>query len=209
MNEEVKEIDVNDRCAEHAEDDCELTRIEINFAIPIYLAQNQQRRLIELMNEVVNDPKNEPKEGVHWLSFIGGKPSFSLVDNALLRRNSRPNDPPPPADGEEPTCQDDVLCLESSCRSFNSDKERARVLERRRPSKFTCPKCGGSSFGSYRMGEDGKLIRYCNGRGQRGKISDEKFVPTEGPDEPQVRCEFTWHEDDDLKYGLKPCSRVE
>lgn len=211
MNEEVKEIDVNDRCAEHAEDDCELTRIEINFAIPTYLSQHQQGRLIELLNEVVNDPKNAPKEGVHWLGFIGGKLSFSLVDNALLRKDRRPGDPPPPADGEEPTCQDDVLCLESSCRSFNSEKEKQRVLKRRedaKPSKFVCPKCGGGSFGSNRL-EDGKLQRYCNGRGQRGRISNEGFVPTEGPDEPQIRCDFIWHEDDDLRYGLKPYPRAE
>jgi len=210
MIEEVKEIDVNDRCAPSDEDDCELNRIEINFAIPTYLSQAQQGKLIELINEVVRDPKNEPKEGVHWLGFIGGKLSFSMVDNALLRRQRHPGDPPPPADGEEPTCQDDVLCLESNCRSFNSEKEKERVLKRRedaRPSKFTCPKCGGGSFGSNKAGEDGKLVRYCNGRGQRGKIGPNGFVPIEGPDEPRIRCDFTWHEDDDAKYGLKPYPR--
>ena len=208
MNEEVKEIDVNDRCAEPDEDDCCLTRIEINFAIPTYLSQARQVRLIELMNELVDDLKNAPKEGVHWLGSIGGKMSFSLVDNALLRKHRHPDDPEPPADGEEPTCQDDVLCLESSCRSFNSEKERTRELERRRPSKFTCPKCGGGSFGSNQRSEDGKLIRYCNGRGQRGYLNHEKFVPLEGPDEPKIRCDFTWHEDDDLKYGLKPYPKL-
>lgn len=201
-DDEVKHIDTNDRCAPSAEDDCELNRIEINFAIPTYLSQSQQGRLIALLTEVVNDPKNAPKEGLHWLGFIGGKTSFSVVDNALLQRRRYPGDPEPPADGEEPTTKDDVLCLETTCRSFSLDKERERTLERRRPSEFTCPKCGGHTYGSN-IGP-GEWTRYCNGRGQRGKFVDGKFIPNEGPDEPQVRCDFTWPESDDRKYGLKP-----
>lgn len=201
MNGQIKEIDIDARCAEPAEDDCRLIGIEINFSIPTYLSQAQQGQLIELISKVVSDPKNSPQEGLHWLSTIGGKLRFSAVDSALL---GRPVDENAPANGEEPTCQDDVLCLESSCRSFNSEKERDRVLERRRPSEFICPKCGGKSFGSNKAEADGKLTRYCNGRGQRGHISATGFIPLEGPDEPRVRCDFTWHEDDDLKYGLKP-----
>lgn len=97
---------------------------------------------------------------------------------------------------------DSTLFFESSCRSFNSDKERARALEDRRPSQFTCPRCGGHSFGSN-MDVAG-WVRYCNGRGQRVRFKAGKAEPLEGPDEPQIRCDFTWPESDDLKYGLKP-----
>ena len=202
---QINMIDVNDRCAEPAEDDCKLTSIEINFAIPTYLSQALQGQLIELITKVVRDPKNEPREGLHWLASIGGKMSYSNIDSALLRRTPSAE---PPADGEEPTCQDDVLCLETTCRSFSSEAERARTLERRRPSEFTCPKCGGHTYGSNKDADE--WVRYCNGRGQRGHISaDGKFIPLEGPDEPQVRCDFTWPERDDRKYGLKPPPSVE
>jgi len=173
-NDEIAAIDTDDRCAAPENDDCKLTGIEIHFSIPTYLSQKQQGQLSELISKVVGDPKNVPKEGVHWLSYVGG--------------------------------DDNTLHLGSSCRSFNSEKERKRELERRRPSEFTCPKCGGHAFGSNNL-EDGKLQRYCNGRGQRGRFSQDKFIPNEGPDEPHVRCDFVWHEDDDLKYGLKPPGR--
>lgn len=203
-NDQVKAIDLNERCAEPAEDDCRLTSIEINFAIPTYLSQAQQGQLIELISKVVKDPKNAPKEGLHWLGFIGGKMSFSNVDSALLERAPSAD---PPADGEEPTSKDDVLCLESYCRSFSSEQERERTLEARRPSEFTCPKCGGHTYGSN-IGI-GEYIRYCNGRGQRGRFQDGVFVPLEGPNEPRIRCSFTWPEGDDRKYGLKPPRQAE
>jgi hypothetical protein len=208
---EVKAIDENDRCAEADDDDCLLDRIEINFAIPIYLSHSQQRRMHELIHEIVRDHKNQPKEGVHWLSMTGSKPNFSAVDCNLLGLKPGPN---PPADGEEPNYDALVLCFGSSARSFNSERERAREIERRRKSEFTCPQCGGHTYGSNvadvtAEGKGRQWVRYCNGRGQRGKFIDGKFVPIEGPQEPTIRCDFTWPESDDLKYGLKPPNQEE
>lgn len=191
-----------ERLAPPEEDDVRLVGIEVGFAIETWVSPSQQRRLSELLREIVDNPKNTPKEGVHWLGFTGGKMNFSEVDCKLLGTKPGPN---PPADGEEPQCDDSILCFGSMSRGFVSERERADALEERRPSEFTCPQCGGHAFGSNRL-EDGKLERYCNGRGQRVRFIDGRSVPIEGPDEPSIRCDFKWHEDDDRKYGLKPPS---
>lgn len=50
---------------------------------------------------------------------------------------------------------------------------------------FTCPRCRGHEFGSYQL-KDGTLQRLCHGRiGQQS-------------------CSFTWHMDEDRRYGLFP-----
>jgi hypothetical protein len=49
------------------------------------------------------------------------------------------------------------------------------------PGKFTCPRCGGHTWGSYQL-QDGTLQRLCHGH----------------------RCTFTWHEQEDRRYGLMP-----
>lgn len=196
----MNEDDLSARCAEPEEDDQQLRGIEVSFAVPTYLTPSQQDRLRSLLTEIVNNPKNQPKEGVHWLGFTGGKMNYSRVDCMLLGKHQGPL---PPDDGEEPECDSSVLCFGSMARPFSSEKEREKVLEERRPSEFTCPKCGGHSFGSN--SDCGQYVRCCNGRGQRGTINGAgRFVPVEGPDEPSIRCDFTWPETDDAKYGLKP-----
>ncbi len=171
MNNNMKMIDTNERCAAPDADDLKLEQITIKFAVPVYLSSSAQGRLATFIASLVAEPKNTPTEGRHWLFGVSG------------------------TEGR--------LCFESGCRSFNSEEERARVLEERRPSQFTCPKCGGHSFGSHT--DEAGWVRYCNGRGQRIRITkDLKAVPVDGPDEPQIRCDFTWPASDDLKYGLKP-----
>lgn len=51
---------------------------------------------------------------------------------------------------------------------------------------FTCPTCHEHHYGSMRM-EDGTYRRFCNGRLADG-----------------TRCQFSWPEADDTKYGLEP-----
>ena len=125
---EVKTIDLDDRCAEPAEDDVKVERIECNFAIPVFITQEQQGRLHALMDEIAESPKNTPKEGVHWFSFNGAKLNFSAIDSALLRQPVGSN---PPPNGEEPEVDETVLCFGTSARSFNSEREKARELRRR------------------------------------------------------------------------------
>lgn len=124
---------LNDRITECTEDDaCEgLRSIEINFAIPVAMTQDMQRRLLSWIDELVSEPFNQPKEGVHWSSFIGGKLKFSDVDAALLGK-PRCQDPDKPANGEEPVSQDDVYCVETAAKGFAWKKERERILQERR-----------------------------------------------------------------------------
>lgn len=172
MNREVKAVDLNERCTSPDEDDQEVRSIIVRFAIPIWLSPARQRQVGELIQKIVEDSKNTPTEGIHWLSTVSGDERFY------------------------------GLHFDTSARSFNSEEERASYLEARRPSEFTCPKCGGHAFGSY--GGVGGWVRYCNGRGQRVKMVGGKSQPIEGPDEPTIRCDFTWPQSDDRKYGLKP-----
>lgn len=183
----------DERCAQPVEDDCKVSSVEISFAIPSYITQAQRRQLYDLIREIADAPVNTPKEGVHWLSFTGSKLNFSRIDAALLGVPSGDN---PPADGEEPIADDSILQFATYARGFATKRERDRTLEERRPSEFTCPRCGGHSFWSHTT--EGGLRRRCGGRGQYVR------VPIEGPQEPSIRCNFTWLEKDDQEYGLKP-----
>lgn len=199
----MNESNLDERLAEPGEDDVPLYGIEISFGLETWVTPDQQRSLVRILEEIAAAPVNTPKEGVHWLGFSGGKLNFSTLDCAMLGKAPGPN---PPANGEEPTCDTTILCFETYARGFTTEKERERVLEKRRPSEFTCPQCGGHSYGTKNPGEadPAKRVRYCNGRGQRGKMVEGKFIPLEGPDEPRVRCDFVWPESEDTKYGLKP-----
>jgi hypothetical protein len=127
-----REVDLNVRCAECSEDDAceELRSIELNFAIPVTMTQEYQRRLMDLMQEMVSEPYNQPKDGVHWVGFVGNKLTFSDVDSAVLGK-PRSEDPDRPKNGEEPTGDDSVFVAETSARSFGWTKERDDVQAER------------------------------------------------------------------------------
>lgn len=124
----MTDADLSIRCGECAEDDAceELRSIELNFAIPITMTQDQQRRLLDLMSEIVSEPYNQPRDGVHWVGFVGSRLTYSNVDAALLGKPCS-IDLDRPADGEEPTSEDDVFVAESSARGFGWANERSRV----------------------------------------------------------------------------------
>lgn len=71
---------VHKRQAEPSLDDSLFERIEIEFAIPVYLTQEQQRLLHELVLGILSNPTNKPLDGVHLLNAHGPKPLFSLTD---------------------------------------------------------------------------------------------------------------------------------
>ena len=108
-------------------DACELSRIEVSFALPIYLTQEKQRELIGLIESIVKEPWNQLEEGVHWVSGIGSRPSFSKADAVFL---GRPVDPDAPESGE-PTFDDAILSIDTCAREFVSERERERVMKRR------------------------------------------------------------------------------
>lgn len=64
------------RQAEPSLDDSLYERIEMEFAIPVYLTQEQQSRLHELFKEILENPANVPLDGVHWQNAHGPKPSW-------------------------------------------------------------------------------------------------------------------------------------
>lgn len=104
-----------------------LARIEIDFAVPIVLTQDHQRRLLTLIDEIIDAPINQPKEGLHWMSGVGSKPHWSRADCAVLSKTPEAD---APATGE-PTFDDSILHIESCARSFGSDRERDRVRKQR------------------------------------------------------------------------------
>lgn len=104
----------DDRCAPPSDEDAvELTKIEVDFAIPVFMSQAQQRKLLDLLAEIVRAPENQIKDGVHWVASVGARPNFSVVDAALLGVEPGPNAPP---DGEEPTYDDEVFHVGTSVR---------------------------------------------------------------------------------------------
>ena len=70
--------------------------------------------------------------GPHWLGFIGGKLNLSRVDAALLGKEVGEN---PPADGEEPESDDNVLVISSNFREWHDEEEAKRSLAKE-PKKF-------------------------------------------------------------------------
>lgn len=84
--------------------------IEVSFAVPVELTSEQYRALAKLVDDVAR--AHAPEGCVHWLFGQGSKPQWSQADSALL---GKPVDPNAPERGE-PTFDDSVLYLETSCR---------------------------------------------------------------------------------------------
>ena len=125
----MKLYDPNDRCEEPGDDDFPVSAIELGFAIPVYITSEMQGKIQQLVSWIVDCPLNQPKEGVHWPSYTGGRLSLSAVDAAFLGQPHK-LDPSIP-DGAEPECDNDVFVIESAARGFVSTSERARIGERR------------------------------------------------------------------------------
>ncbi len=100
------------RKAPPGEDDNLVEKIEVEFAIPVFITGEQQHRLANLLEEIARAPKNTPVNGVHWQSGVGSKPSWSQYDAAFLGKQVDPNAPPT----GEPTYDDSILHFETSAR---------------------------------------------------------------------------------------------
>jgi hypothetical protein len=111
-----------------------IERIEVGFAIEVAITSEQERQLHELIDQIAKAPYNQPKEGVHWLGFVGSKLNYSATDAALLGKPVGDN---PPPNGAEPDSDDTVLCYETSARGFVNGNERAKVMLEREEKKLT------------------------------------------------------------------------
>lgn len=120
----------DDRLEEPPESSIKVERFEVNFGIPVYIRREQQQALINLLDEIARDALNQPKEGVHWLSGMGSKPSFSKRDAAFLGVDAAEDAP----DEGEPTFDDTVFECHTTARAFVSEKERERIMHERCPS---------------------------------------------------------------------------
>lgn len=121
---------MNERAGSPPHDTPALSVIEVTFGIPVYLTENDYHHLQALLDEIINRPCNQPRDGVHWLSSAGSKPNYSSVDAALLGVAPAPEGIRPP-DGAEPTFDDSVLSLSATARPFVSDRERQQTLAKR------------------------------------------------------------------------------
>jgi hypothetical protein len=112
-----------------------ISRIEVDFAIPVEMTQAQQRRLVEAVADIAHAPWNLPTEGVHWLAGTGSKPMWSRVDAAML---GVPAGPDAPHSGE-PTFDDTIFFMETNARHFMTVEEREKKLADRAKPKNDVP----------------------------------------------------------------------
>lgn len=99
------------REGEQHEDDVECHRIEIEFAIPVFIPQGALRELNGLLSSIVRMKTNQLKGHAHWVSGYGSKPLWSQADARFLGKT--------PADDAplrgEPSFDNSVYHIETSC----------------------------------------------------------------------------------------------
>ena len=100
------------RQAEPGEDDFSVCKIEMDFAIPVWLTREQERDLHRIIGAIVDRPCNKPAGGVHWPSGYGSKPQWSREDARFL--GVRTDDDAP--ESGEPTFDSEVLYFETTAR---------------------------------------------------------------------------------------------
>jgi hypothetical protein len=96
----------------------EISRIEIDFAVPVKLSDEDQKTLFMLAGKLAR--ANAPEGCVHWASGCGSKPQFSRADGRFLGKEVADD---APEDGE-PTWDDTVFHIETCCRErYENEKE--------------------------------------------------------------------------------------
>jgi|SRR6185312_15226776 len=98
-----------------------ITKIEIDFALPVTLTDGEMRRLCDFVQGVAK--RHQPEGMVHWQSGCGQKPTFSQADCRFL---GKPVDPNAPETGE-PTFDDSIFHIETTAReAYPSELEQQR-----------------------------------------------------------------------------------
>jgi len=104
------------------DDDACVSRIEIEFAIPVFVPVDFMRDLDDLLSALVKLKRNQPVGGIHWVSGCGSKPSWSQADARFLGKSVADD---AYATGE-PTWDDSIYHVETTARLYGSEKERTR-----------------------------------------------------------------------------------
>jgi hypothetical protein len=99
------------RQADPREDDVCVQRIEIEFAIPVYIPTGALRELDDLLSSVVRMKQNQLEGHAHWVSGHGSKPLWSQADARFLGKTP---DDDAPASGE-PSFDHSVYHVETTC----------------------------------------------------------------------------------------------
>lgn len=119
------------RQGEPTDDDVCVQRIEVEFAIPVYIPQGALRELDGLLSSVIRMKMNQLVGHAHWISGYGSKPQWSQADAAFLGKT--------PADDAplkgEPTWDDSVYHIETTC------IERPHTCQRRDFNAIKDPPC--------------------------------------------------------------------
>lgn len=100
-----------ERETEAHDDDVACQRIEIEFAIPVFIPPGALRELDWLLSGIVRMKMNQLKGYVHWVSGHGSKPLWSQADATCLGKTPASD---APASGE-PRFDDSVYHIETSC----------------------------------------------------------------------------------------------
>lgn len=74
-------------------DDVLYQRIEMEFAIPVYITRYQQTMIHQIFKEILENPANVPLDGFHWQNAHGPKPIWSQNDSEKLGKPSVPGAP--------------------------------------------------------------------------------------------------------------------
>ena len=112
------------REAEPHDDDLAVRSIEIQFAIPVFIPQEAQRELHDLVGAIVKLKRNQVHDCFHWVSSYGSKPNWNCqADQALL---GLPIDPTLPRGPVEPTFDASVFSIETAFREMHDSEKRKR-----------------------------------------------------------------------------------
>lgn len=88
----------------------DIQRIEVDFALPVSLTDDEQRQLCALIQQIAK--RHEPDGWVHWQSGVGSKPNLSQADCRFMGKPVNPNAP----EVGEPTWDDSIFYIETTAR---------------------------------------------------------------------------------------------
>jgi hypothetical protein len=122
-----------ERQAKPYDDDVYMERIEVEFALPVYVPTAALRELDGLLSSIIRLRRNQPVGGVHWISGYGAKPSWSQVDARLLGKTPASD---APLRGE-PTWDENVYYIETTARPLHPKEEARETAKKERDVHLT------------------------------------------------------------------------
>lgn len=92
------------------EDGIVISKIEVSFARPVELTQNEMQEIHAIVGEAAR--RTETPEFVHWAAGTGSKPNWSKTDCAIFGYQPTADSP----ESGEPTFDDSVYFIETATR---------------------------------------------------------------------------------------------